>query len=91
MINDTLQATVQNTVQTAENYLNIVIVAIVILLVGLALGILAKKMLHRFLKELQINQTGAKAGITVDIERGVSNIASYVIYIVTLDLFLDKI
>ncbi|MEK6938736.1 MAG: mechanosensitive ion channel domain-containing protein, partial [Nanoarchaeota archaeon] len=40
---------------------------------------------------LQINQTGAKAGITVDIESGVSTIASYVIYIVTVVLFLDQL
>lgn len=91
MINDTLQATVQNTVQTAENYFNLVIVAIVILLVGLALGILAKKLVHRFLKELQVNQSRARVGITIDLESGISTLASYIIYIITVVLFLDQL
>lgn len=90
MINDTIQA-VQSTVQTAENYFNLAVAAIVILLVGLALGILVKKLLHRFFNELKINQTGAKAGITVDIESGASTVVSYIIYIITIILFLDQL
>lgn len=91
VVNEVLQVAVQSTVQTAENYFNLVVVAVVILLVGLALGILVKKLLYRFLKELRVNQAGAKTGITIDIEGGVSTVVSYVVYVITIVLFLDQL
>jgi len=82
---------VEATLQVAENYLNIVVVAIVILLVGLAVGVLAKKLVYRFLKDLHLNQSSVKAGINLDLEVIISSIVSYLIYLVTIILFLDQL
>jgi small-conductance mechanosensitive channel len=77
--------------QTAENYFNMIVVAVVILLVGLALGILVKKLLYRFLKDLEFNKTGRKWEIPLDLEKVVSSLASYIIYLITVILFLDQL
>lgn len=77
--------------QTVESYFYIVMVSVVILLVGFAAGFLIKKLLLRFLKEVELNKAMCKVGITSDLERGVSSIASYLIYLITLILFLDQL
>lgn len=82
---------VEVTLQAAENYFNIGVVAIVILLIGLALGILAKKLVYRFLKDLNFNHLGPKIGTTVDLEALVSSLVSYVIYLISIILFLDQL
>ena len=77
--------------QSVESYFYSFIVGIVILLVGFAAGFLIKKLLFRVLKEIELNKAMYKVGITTDLERGVSSIVSYLIYLFTLVLFLDQL
>lgn len=77
--------------QTVESYFYTFLVGIVILLVGFAAGFLIKKLLLRFLKGMELNKAMGKVGITFDLERGVSSIASYLTYLITLILFLDQL
>jgi len=55
------------------------------------LGILIKKLLYRFLKDLQFNKIGVKWDITFDLERVVSSLASYIVYLITIIMFLDQL
>jgi small-conductance mechanosensitive channel len=80
---------VQEVVQTAQSYLNIIIASVIILLVGFGLGVLAKKLIQRILKEIELNKIMCKVGITYNLEKFVSSIISYVIYLVTIVFFLD--
>ncbi|MBU0469961.1 MAG: mechanosensitive ion channel family protein [Nanoarchaeota archaeon] len=80
---------VNGVVETANTYLQKVAVGIVILLGGFALGILTKKLLHKILKEIELNKIMGKVGVTIDLERWVSSIISYVIYFFTIVWVLD--
>ncbi|PIN73560.1 hypothetical protein COV20_05040 [Candidatus Woesearchaeota archaeon CG10_big_fil_rev_8_21_14_0_10_45_16] len=77
--------------QEAQNYLYTIISSVVILLVGFGLGILAKKFLSKVLKEVELNKIMSKVGITSNVEKGISTIASYVIYLVTVLFFLENL
>ncbi len=74
---------------TAQTYFQKIAAGLVVLLIGFGLGILAKKMLFRIFKEVGLNKIMSKAGITVDLERGVSSAISYLIYFLTIVIFLD--
>ncbi|MBI4983653.1 mechanosensitive ion channel [Candidatus Woesearchaeota archaeon] len=67
------------------------VVAIVILLGGLVLGIIAKKLLYRSLKELGTNWIATKVGMSLNLESALSSLLSYLIYFVTIILFLDQL
>jgi|GEM_PF-3125607 len=82
---------VNTALQTAQVYANTVIVAIATLLVGFVLGTLAKKFLSRFLREIEINKIKAIRKSSLDLERGIGTTISYIIYIVTIILFLDQL
>ena len=72
-----------------QSYFYDVAIGIVILLVGFGLGILVKKLAQRGLKEIELNRIMGKVGVTYNLEKLVSNIVSYVIYLFTIVLFLD--
>lgn len=84
MINET----VTGAVETAQSYVSLIVEGIIILLVGFGLGILAQKLLAKILKEVELNQIMAKVGITNNLEKWVSAIVSYVIYLVSIVYFL---
>ncbi|MBI2666215.1 mechanosensitive ion channel [Candidatus Woesearchaeota archaeon] len=69
-------------------YLKNLFGAIIVLFLGLGLGIFVKKLLHRILKEIELNKIMSKVNVTYDLERWVSSILSYVIYLVTFVLSL---
>ncbi len=78
-------------VQTAESYFYTLIVGVVILLVGLAAGFLAKKLLLKLFKGAELNRTISKLGINTNFEGWGSSLVSYVIYLFALILFLDQL
>ena len=86
MVNETLA---NGVVQVAQGYFQKIAVGIVIILVGFGLGVLIKKVLYKVFKEIGLNKFASKVGITVNLERWVSSIISYVIYFLTVIVFLD--
>ena len=78
-------------VETAQSYISLIIEGIAILLIGFGLGILAKKLIFKLLKELELNKIMNKVGVMYDLEKIVSSIVSYVIYLFTIVIFLDKL
>lgn len=87
-----VNATAMNgVVENASNLATKIAVAITILLGGFALGILAKKFLYKILKEIELNRIMRKVGIALDLEKWISSIVSYVIYLATIVIFLDKL
>ncbi len=75
--------------EAAQNYLHLLVVAIAILLIGFSAGLLAKKILQKVLREVEFNKIMALAGINYNLERWLSSLAAYVIYVITVILFLD--
>ena len=79
---------VQEVIETAQSYVYIIAISLVILIVGFALGVIAKKLLRKVLKEFELNKLMLRLGIMQDIEMGISTIISYLIYLGTIVLFL---
>ncbi|MBI2112357.1 mechanosensitive ion channel [Candidatus Woesearchaeota archaeon] len=80
-----------NILKTIESYAYNITISIVILLAGFGLGMIVKKILQRILKELELNKIMAKVNVTYDLEKIISNIVSYVIYLFTVVLVLDQL
>lgn len=78
-------------INTAESLLNQAAVGIVILIVGLALGLLAKKVTFRILQEFEVDRIMNTLGFAYNAERWISSLLSYAIYVVTVILFLDQL
>ncbi len=74
----------------AKSYFYTIVVGIVILLLGFSLGIIAKKLLQKILKEIEINKIMTRIGIKYNLEKGISSIVSYIIYLVTIIFFLEQ-
>lgn len=78
-------------INTAGSLLNLVAVGIVILIAGLALGLLIKKVSFRILQEITLNKIMSKVGFSYNFEYGISSLLSYIIYLFTLIFFLDQL
>ncbi len=76
-------------VETARTYVMDIVVGIIILLVGFGLGVLAKKLVYRILKEVHLNRVMSNVGVTADLEKAISTIVMYLIYLFTIVFFLD--
>src|SRR3989338_9838017 len=85
MVNET----VTGVVATTKSYISLIVEGVIILLVGFVLGMLAQKLLSKILKEIELNHIMSKVGITYNLEKWISAIVSYVIYLVGIVLFLD--
>ena len=83
------QTAVKGAVKVASSYFTHIAVGIVILLAGFGMGILVKKLIYKVLKEFELNKIMARVGITYDLETWVSSILMYLIYLMTLVIFLD--
>lgn len=77
--------------EMVQTYFYTVLIGIVILLIGFGLGILAKKISYRLLKEFGLNKIMFKVGITYNLEKWTSTVISYVIYLLTIVAFLDRL
>ena len=75
----------------AQTYFYTIIVGIVILLIGFGAGILAKKLVFRILKEIELNKIMSRVGVRYDLEKWVSSIISYVLYLFTIVIFFDQL
>ena len=78
-------------VEAAQSYFYTIIVGIVILLIGFALGVIAKKLVHRILREIELNKTLSKVGITHNMESWISSLVSFLIYLITIVFFLNQL
>ncbi len=76
---------------TAESYITRLVIGFVILLVGLCLGILVRKIVYKILQRVELNSVLAKAGIIHDVESAISLVVAFVIYLVTLVIFLNQL
>ena len=83
------QSAVKGAVEVASSYFTHIAVGIVILLAGFGIGILVKKLIYKLLKEFELNKIMARVGITYDLEMWVSSILMYLIYLMTIVVFLD--
>src|SRR3989344_2925297 len=83
--------TITSITDTAQVLFNKAAVAIVILIVGLAIGLLLKKITFRIFRQIELNKIMSNVGVTYDLEKGVSSILSYVVYLFTLLLFLEQL
>lgn len=81
--------TVASVASTAKSYSYLIVEGIVILLVSFGLGILTQKILSKVFREIELNHIMSKVGITYNLEKWVSTIISYVIYLVGIVIFLD--
>ena len=82
---------VEGVVETAQSYVYTIIVGVVILLVGFALGILVKKIVYKILKEIGLNRIMGKVGVSYDLESTTSTIISFLVYLVTIVFFLNHL
>ena len=88
MVNST---TLNGTVETAQSYVYTAITGIVILLIGFAVGILIQRLLYKLLQEVRLNRIMSKVGVTYNLEKWISSVVSYIIYVFTIILFLDQL
>ena len=77
--------------ETAQAYIYTIGAGIVILLVGFGFGLLAKKLIKKVLKDIELNKIMAKVGFTYDVEKGISLIVPYLIYLITVVFFLNQL
>lgn len=86
-----IQRMVTGLLTTIQTYLYNIVVGIVILLIGLGLGILAKKLVSRVLREIELNKIMMRIGIMTDIEKALSNMVAYLIYLISIVFFLNQL
>lgn len=72
-----------------KKYLYKSIVATIILLVGLLMGSVTKKILRKLLQEIELDKVIKKLGKKYSLEKRLSNLAAYLIYIITFFFVLD--
>ncbi len=90
MVNETIIPAVSTVVYTTQYYIYKLAVGIAILLVGFILGLLMQKFLRRILHEIGLNRIMSNVNVTYDLEKLVSLVASYLIYLFTIVIFLDQ-
>jgi small-conductance mechanosensitive channel len=78
-------------IETAQMYIYDLSLGIIILLIGLIIGILAKKIIYRLLREVRFNNLMKKIRLNYDWEKGLSLIIPAFIYLITLILFLNHL
>ncbi len=78
-------------VEVARNYVNTIVTAIVYLLIGLAIGILAKKLTTRLLREVELNRIMRRVNVMYDVEKWISWIVSSAIYLITFVIVLNQL
>ena len=78
-----------NVVSTAQSFIYTLSISIIILLAGLGLGTLVKRLLEKLLKEIKLNQLIKQKRLYYNLERGLSLIVSWGIYITFIILSLN--
>lgn len=75
--------------QKGMSFVDLIAIGIIILLVGLAIGLLLNKIAKRVLNELDFNKVMIKVGITADMEGIIGSLVAFIIYVITVILFLN--
>lgn len=78
-------------VQAAQSYVNTFLGALAILFIGFSAGLLVRKLLQKLLQEVEFNKHLLKVRIHYNLERMVSSVTAYLIYILTIMLFLKAL
>jgi small-conductance mechanosensitive channel len=76
-------------INTFNAYLYTGTIAVIILLGGLIIGNIARKLLAKLFKEININKLAIKMEISADLSIIISTLIAYIIYIISIILFLD--
>jgi len=64
---------------------------VTILLLGFLLGLIVKKILRKLLGEIELDKISEKLGKNYSLERRLSGVGAYLIYFITLILFLNQL
>jgi small-conductance mechanosensitive channel len=89
--NEVVNKSVEAVDSVLINYIYKGVVAVVILIVGFALGLIVKKILFKVLHEIELNHLAKKLGVYYNVEKGFSVLASYFIYFLTLLFFFNSL
>jgi len=73
------------------NGFNKFVLAVIFLFMGFILGKLVERFLYRFINDLNFHGTAKKAGLSAHLEKNISKVASYVIYILAIAIALKTI
>jgi len=65
--------------------------AVVVLLIGLIIGLIVKKILRKILHEIELDKIVKKLGKNYSLEKRISSLAAYLIYLITLVVFLNQL
>jgi len=84
-------ANIIQTTQSIQSSIYNIGASITLLLVGLVIGLLVKKILYKIIGKIGLNQLAPKKIKKYNLQRNVSSIISYVIYVITIIIFLDRI
>ncbi len=80
---------VNEVIQTAQSYFYDITIGVVILFIGFALGIIVKKIVYKVLQGMELNKVMSKVGIAHDLEKWISSLASFMIYLITIIFFMN--
>lgn len=80
---------VPEAIETAQSYFYDVTLGIAILFIGFALSIIVKKVVFKILKGAELNKVVIKVGIRHDLEKWISSLAAFIIYLITIVFFLN--
>lgn len=80
-----------NIMNVLSVYMNKLVIAVVIMLLGIIIGRLLKKILEKILLEIELNRVFRKAAnSSIDIEGAISSFAAYAVYFIALILALSQ-
>ncbi len=82
---------VNEVIQTAQSYFYDITFGIALLFIGFAIGIIVKKIVYKMLKSMELNKVTSKAGINHDLEKWISSLASFMIYLITIIIFMNHL
>ena len=80
-----------NVLTLLQDYFWKIIVSFIIVLVGFGIGLFAKKISMKVLKQIELNRILSKVGIRNDVEIIISSILSYLIYLITIVFALQEL
>lgn len=82
---------VNEVIQTAQSYFYDITFGVALLFIGFAIGIIVKKIVYKMLKSMELNKVTSKAGINHDLEKWISSLASFMIYLITIIIFMNHL
>lgn len=68
-----------------------ILTGIIILLLGFTMGIIAKKVLNKILREIEADRATRKIGLRFSVETGIGPLVGYVIYVITVIVFFNHL